>query len=431
MTEWPPTVLTWLARGRAGLRTYGVRIRQFSRNARLYIVATVVSATAFGIYRLIFNFYVLGLGYDRAFLGEVLTVNSFVTLLAAIPAGYVGDRLGRKITLLLGGTISALAVVGMVVWRSAPGLLVTNVLFGLGQSLGAVTLGPFLMENSGEEERTYLFAFVSGLQMVAASIGNWLGGWLPGLLGPARGVGATHPDAYAMAMLGASGLALLGVGPFLLLRRRRLARPGVEYLSPLRYARSEPRHLGRLVAPMLITSIGAGLFMPFMNVFFRVQHHRSDAVIGSLLALGSLAMALGLLAAPPLAERFGKVRMVVVSQALSIPFLVILGYAPLFWLSAAAYLVRLALMNMSNPLYQSFVMEQVEEGARATVASLVSMAWSFGWAFSPIVSGRLQEQSGFGMVYALVIVLYCAAIYMYWRFFLWPVGRAEAHRDAT
>ncbi len=423
MNEWVLPGATLLTRGRAGLGSYAARLRQFSRNARLYLLAISIAGIAFGVYRLIFNFYVLALGYDRAFLGEVLTINSLVTLVAAIPVGYLGDRLGRKVTLLAGGILSAAAVFGMVVWRSAPGLVCMNAFFGLGQSLGAVTLGPFLMENSGEEERTYLFAFVSGLQMIAASLGNWLGGWLPGLLGPLRSVGATHPEAYAMAMLAAAVLAVVSVGPFLALRRRRLARPGQQVLSPLGYARQHPQRLGQLVTPMLITSIGAGLFMPFMNVFFRVQHHRSDATIGSLLAVGSLAMAAGLLVAPPLADRFGKVRIVVASQALSIPFLFLLGYAPVFWLSAAAYLVRLALMNMSNPLYQSFVMEQVEEGARATVASLVSMAWSFGWAFSPIVSGRLQEQSGFGMVFALVIVLYCTAIYLYWRFFVRTVGQ--------
>ena len=44
-------------------------------------------------------------------------------------------------------------------------------------------------------------------------------------------------------------------------------------------------------------------------------------------------------------------------------------------------------MNMSSPVYQTFIMEHVEPSARATVASLTSMAWNFGWAFSPTISG--------------------------------------------
>jgi len=43
-------------------------------------------------------------------------------------------------------------------------------------------------------------------------------------------------------------------------------------------------------------------------------------------------------------------------------------------LCAGGLLLRLALMNMSSPVYQTFVMERVDASARATVASLVSMS---------------------------------------------------------
>jgi len=118
---------------------------------------------------------------------------------------------------------------------------------------------------------------------------------------------------------------------------------------------------------------------------------------------------------------------VVISQALSIPFLALMGFTPWFWVSALAYLVRLMLMNMSNPVYQAFVMEQVDEEARATVASLVSMSWNFGWAFSPSISGWLQVNFGFAPVFILTMLSYVIAIFLYWRFF----GRAEAKNLQT
>jgi MFS family permease len=128
-------------------------------------------------------------------------------------------------------------------------------------------------------------------------------------------------------------------------------------------------------------------------------------------------MGFGLIIAPPLADRMGKARLVVISQGLSIPFLMLLGYAPTFWLSTIGHYVRLSLMNMSGPVYQTFVMEHVEPESRATVASLVNMASNFGWAFSPSISGWLQVSYGFGPVFACVIVLYSITVYMYWKFF--------------
>jgi MFS family permease len=136
------------------------------------------------------------------------------------------------------------------------------------------------------------------------------------------------------------------------------------------------------------------------------------------MAWGSLAMGLGLLAAPPLANRFGKIQVVVITQGLSIPFLILLGFAPVFWLSGFAYYIRVALMNMSSPVYQTFVMEQVEAKSRAMVASLVSMAWNFGSVFSPKISGDLQVKYGFGPPFVGTIILYTVSVFLYW-FFWW------------
>jgi MFS family permease len=74
-------------------------------------------------------------------------------------------------------------------------------------------------------------------------------------------------------------------------------------------------------------------------------------------------------------------------------------------------------MNMSWPVYDAFVMEHAEPEARATVASLVSMSWNFGWAFSPTLSGWLQVRYGFDPVFLGTISTYILAIVLYWRFF--------------
>jgi len=54
---------------------------------------------------------------------------------------------------------------------TASGLLAMSVCLGLAQSLAVVTLASFLMENSGEEERTYLFSFSFSLQMMVGMLG--------------------------------------------------------------------------------------------------------------------------------------------------------------------------------------------------------------------------------------------------------------------
>lgn len=115
--------------------------------------------------------------------------------------GYLADLLGLKNSLLISGALMSASIMVMLVWPSQEMLYAMNVVSGIGQSLAAVTMAPFLMENSGEKERTYLFSFSSGLQMAMASAGNWIGGYLPTWIGTTRGVPVISSEAYAGALM--------------------------------------------------------------------------------------------------------------------------------------------------------------------------------------------------------------------------------------
>ncbi|HEX7619685.1 MAG TPA: MFS transporter [Anaerolineales bacterium] len=405
------------------LQTYWTRVKQFSPNARLYLASAILTGAALGVYQLLFNFYVLSLNMDANIAGQLASVNSTTALVLAVPMGYLADILGRKKSLIISGVTVSLAIAGMVIWPMKGILFAMAGLLGAAQSLSAVTMMPFLLENSGEQERTYLFSLGSGAQMTASFVGNSIGGNLPTWIATRQGISPTSSAAYAGALAIVAALSTFGLVPYFFMKIRHLEKSERALFAPFAYAAKKPAMLGKLILPILVTSIGAGLLMPFMNIFFRVAYHKPDPVIGNLLAWGALAMGVGLLIAPILADRLGKIQVVVISQGLSIPFLALLGFAPWFWLSGAAYYIRIALMNMSSPVYQTFVMEHTEPEARATVASLVNMANNFGRAFSPSVSGWMQVNYGFGPVYSGVLVLYTISVYLYWKFF-WSSKKA-------
>jgi MFS family permease len=409
------------------LKNYGEHLVAFKPNAPVFIYA-IIAGVAIGIFRLLFNFYVLSLGFDEKLLGNLVTASSITALIFALPMGYLADILGRKFSLLLSGALVCLTIGMMVIFPATPILYAMNILSGIAQSLAAVTMSPFLMENSSEHERTYLFSMSSGLQMVSASVGNWIGGYMPSWVAGIRNVEPVSSQAYGGSILVVAVALAVSIIPLFMIRMPHLEHAERTVFAPISYAAKHPKKLTQLVLPILITSIGAGLIMPFMNVFFRVQYHQSDQVIGVLFAWGSLAMGLGLLAAPPLADRLGKIQIVVITQGLSIPFLILLGFAPVFWVSAFAYYIRVALMNMSSPVYQTFVMEQVDPSSRAMVASLVSMSWNFGWAISPTISGMLQVRYGFGPPFLGTIILYIISVFLYW-YFWWHKGERSDQNE--
>lgn len=400
------------------IKTYIQRISAFKPNAVKYLISIMIFGAGFGVHRILFNFFLRSLGYDETLMGLLSTVSSMTVLIAALPMGYLADMLGRKRSLVISGLLIGPSMILMVVFPSVTMLVIMNVLMGIGSSLGSVTSGPFLMENSSELERTYLFSISSGLRMAAFSLGDWLGGYLPTWFGDFFSVSPVSTTAYAWAIAMAGVLVIIAVIPRLMLRRNTLPFEERSIFAPLSYAREHPGMLTKLLLPMFITSIGAGLIMPFMNIFFSKVHNQPDPVIGTMFAWGSLAMGVGLILAPAFADRYGKIKVVVWTQGISIPFLILLGFSPVFSLSALAYFVRLTLMNMSSPIYQTFVMEKVESESRAMVASLNSMVHSFGRAFSPVISGWMQVSYGFAPPFIGTIILYVIAIAMYVVFFM-------------
>ena len=105
------------------LRVYAQRVGAFRPNARLYLLSAILTGAALGVFRLLFNFYVLSLGFDESILGQLITVSSVSSLILALPMGYLGDVLGRKLSLIGGGSAAGIAILCMVLWPSQACLL--------------------------------------------------------------------------------------------------------------------------------------------------------------------------------------------------------------------------------------------------------------------------------------------------------------------
>src|SRR5690606_19669815 len=122
------------------LNEYGSHIRAFKPNARLYLLNVIITGAVMGVFRLIFNFYALSLGFDESVLGNLITTSSFVALLAALPMGYLADMIGRKGSLVISGVLLAFSILAMALWQTETSLYAMNVVSGLAQSLAGVTM---------------------------------------------------------------------------------------------------------------------------------------------------------------------------------------------------------------------------------------------------------------------------------------------------
>lgn len=398
---------------------YVRRVRGFSSNARLYLLSTVITGLSYSIYWLIFNLYIDSSGYSRSFLGELQSMPHLIAIFAGVPAGVLADHIGRKRSLLLSSAGETAAMLGVVLASGPNWLRVSMITFGASESLWWVASAPFIMENSTEEERDALFSANFGLQTLVGFFGTLVGGYLPTIFGSLMGVGVESPPAY-QATLGVMVAlwALTLVPVFMIKERPRRAADQVRSIWPWRNI-SNPGLVIRMFIPNIVISMGAAILIPYMNLFFKETFAIPDSTLGMLFAVSSVITGTATLGAPLLADRWGRIRSLVLTQLASIPFLLTIGFVPAFWLAGIAFWVRAALMNMGSPLYQAFAMEQVSARERATLSGLLGMSWTIGWTIGPYLSGYMQAQPhiGFKPIFVTTCVLYIVASVLERAFF--------------
>jgi len=398
-------------------RGYGLQLRRFQTNARLYLLHSFASGFGLGILRLLFNFYVLSLGHDRAFLGLLVALPPIVITAVAIPVGMLGHRIGYRSVLIGGAALMIASLLGISVSTGVIGLVLFSAARGLSRTLLQVSSAPFMAENSESSERTHLFSVQFATRTLASFFGFLLAGVLPTLFARLLTVGVEDPTAYRASLWVGAGLFALSILP--LLRMKSLATPNrTEPRPSLREMFRPPGQLIRLFLPQVVIGFGAGALVPFLNVFLKAKFGLSDAFIGLLFALQSVVMAAATLVGPLLAERLKRVRAVVLVQLLSIPFLILLGYAPLVSLSGVGFLARASLMNMANPLYTAFAMDAVKPERRPTASALMQMSWQGTRGVSALVSGQIQEGPGFSALFPITIGCYLFASTLIYAFFV-------------
>jgi predicted MFS family arabinose efflux permease len=173
----------------------------------------------------------------------------------------------------------------------------------------------------------------------------------------------------------------------------------------------------KLALPATLIGLGAGLIIPFLNLYFRDRFGLTPAGIGALFAVMQGFMVLGNLFGPAVSRRLGLVRGVVATQLASVPFMVALALSHSLPVVAASFFMRSALMNMNQPLTTHFAMEVVPEREHAITNSLLSLTWFLAWSVSADIGGALIERRGYTEPLLLAALLYVLASILYWAFF--------------
>lgn len=408
-------------------RRYVQGFRGFEWDARVFLVATLFSGAAISLFWIDFNLYLAALGLDRATIGLVAATGSLSGALMAFPASMVSDRIGRRLVMMGGIGLMAGALALLSVVDSLPLVFLLAAMYAAGQQSLFVVQIPFLSEHSRADQRSELFSLQFALMQVTQVGAAVLGGVTATAIAAAVGIGPAEAGVFRIVLMIQTALL---VAALLVMTRvrddRGRAAAGRTLTAPSRLGRlgirvSDRRLFFRILLPGFLIALGAGQVIPFLNLYISGKFALDLSQINGVFALTGFGTVLAILIQPALAQRFGKVRSVVIVQVASLPFLAVLGFSPILWMVIIAMAVRNSLMNAGNPILNAFAMEQVRPDERATMAAAMSVLWSVGWVISgpwySLVQANLGFERGYTVAFITIIVLYSVATTLYWWWF--------------
>lgn len=445
------------------------RWHYLNRSARLYLLHAALLTASLAIYGLFFNLAIEALGYSREFLGTLNGLSIAVAAVLSVPLWWLVTRIGLRQALAISAVLQALSAL-LIAWTPTTALLLIAVGFtGMAATMFQVSAPPFMMAQSDATTRDHLFSANAAINVGLAGVATFFAGQLKAWLATQLSVGAESQLAYRATFAIAGVGLLISILPLLFIgseKRQALPRDvdetptGVspEITAPVRAPELPPRPdfwLARLpgvrwlltrlpepipgfirrpgqVVPLLISplliSFGAALLIQYLNLFFKDQFAISDIVLGRIFAAIGITTGLAALAGPIISTRIGKIWTIVLTQLLSIPFLVLMGFVPILSVAIGAALARGAFFNMGSPLYDAFAMERTDEAARPIVIGLINGAYTIGYLVAPLVSTRVQTQLGFAPLFAATALFYAAAACANYLLF---IRNAQAQRSQT
>jgi MFS family permease len=402
------------------LTSYLQKMRLFNRDVWLYLAsATVIGFGFFGIAGVLFNLYLLRLGYGPEFVGTLFAIGSLSWAAVSLPAGTLGRRWGLRRTMICGMIMMAVGASLMpcadlipLTWR-AVWLISTLLSVWIGGAFWIVNGIPFLAGASGDEERPHAISTWLAIIPFSGFFGALIAGRLPALFAAPLGVPISDPAPFRYSLW--VGTLLYIPGLLALFSTRRVAAGSSSLRSD-----AGPAPIAIFLVLGVVSFFGkAAMAAPqtFFNVYLDAGLHQATPLIGTLMAVAQLLSAATALAAPLVMARFGKHATFALACLGMACGLLLLGLVPQWIAAGLGYATLSAMAFVADAGFNVSSQEAVAPGWRPTVAGVALMAEGLSRASVGLAGGYAVVAYGYRTVFAFVAVLAAAASVLFWVYF--------------
>src|SRR2546427_3341535 len=348
------------------------------RDGRLVFLEKTVRTVPYGFLGVLFGVYLAQLRFSTLVIGIVLTLTVLSTAFCTFIISFVGDRVGRRKTLVFFALTDFVAGILLLIstdwWAPVLAGIVGNMTVGAGE------VGPFLSleqailpRTARADRRTLAFSVYNLVGYGASSAGALLAG-LPRYVG------------YSPLFLGYMISGLIGAVLYSSLSGAVEAEPRPARRSVLS-ARGRPI-VAKLSALFAVESFGGGFIgQSILSYYFYLRFGLDLSTLGVIFFATQLVTALSFLLSERIARRIVLLRTMVFTHVTSNVLLVSVAFAPTPLTAVFLLLCRQSLSQMDVPARQSYVMAIVDEQDRTAAAGLTSSTGRVSSSISPSLAG--------------------------------------------
>ena len=391
--------------------------RGISKDAKYLVYQSVFPSVAYGLFFTDISYFLTTVqGFSFAFMGLVITMMGIATFLASFPLGVAADRYGRKNILIVGNVFSGLILVVFAFSTNPTVLLVAAVLEGVSEAAFSVSSGVWLAEKTDDNKRNSVFCLSGFAQSLAFGVGGIA---IPSVL-VFELIGFSNSISHGLLYVTMAILCILSTLILIKIPESYKAKKTSLKLSLPGKFNHNRRSIGivaKYVFSSAIIAVGAGMVVPLMTAWLRLQYGIPDTVSGPILGVVSIVIAVATLAGPPIAKRFGLVKAIVIMQASSTIFMFATPLSNNYMVASSVYTVRAFLMNMASPLSQSMIMGLVDEKDRGLASGINTALWRLPNALSTYVGAALMAMGFLAAPFFIASLLYSISIALFWYFF--------------
>jgi len=388
----------------AGGARWQWRRARFGSGLARYLAASALFNSGVLIYLVLYNLYLLELGYHEDLLGRVAGAMRIGSLLATLPAAAIARRHGLRAA-LLAATLGTAATALLRTWNGGPRWLTAGAFAsGIFLAMWTVSFSPSIAELTSQRNRRLGFSVSCAVGMAVGIPAGWIAGQMAGWMG--EWLHASRAESLLWALVAASGIAMLGALPVAGLRFRRLGAAETKT-----YPR--PRAVAGFLAAISLWTLATGAFNPFFNAFFAERVRMSVRNIGSVFSYSHAAQALALLAASSLLKKVGDARGIAYCQLAAGAALALLAGISSPAGAASVYIAYMSFQYMSEPGLFSVLMDRVAPGERGGAAAMYFVVVSLAGSLAAFAAGPAISRFGYGPLLAVCGAAAMAAAFLF------------------